>query len=315
MNVLEIIRTSIDRLPDGPHALGLRSVMRHIDAAAGHLARGQDAGDDGAFTDAIYRTNQAFEGSVKEAYRVLTANDPARKTPAEIENYLEKNEVLRERVLVQLRRYRQEWRNPSTHDYNLDFDEDEAFLAIVSVSAFAKVLIDQIAQKLAFDAAADQAPAADHVLKHADSPLSDRLIEAATVVFGPSADGSIDLVKRSEPQLIGALAGYLSSTYGLEVEIEPVIRSGELVARPDMIIGGQDGPTVVELKRYGRRGVSSSADAAQVLSYARAAGIREGILLLFEVGAPAYSVSEHFVGQAATVIVIAPHWPQAALPS
>jgi hypothetical protein len=153
MDILDIIRRTIEALPDGPHLAGLRSVLRHIEAAYKHFSRAQSEGDETGFTDAIYRTNQAFEGSIKEAYRVIEHKDPQRLTPREIEEYFEKNKTFRGRVLAQFTNYRKEWRNPSTHDHNLDFDEDEAFLAIVSVSAFAKLLIDQIAEELSFTAA------------------------------------------------------------------------------------------------------------------------------------------------------------------
>src|SRR4030095_14112291 len=73
--------------------------------------------------------------------------------PNNIENSLQENNVLRPGVLAQLTNYRREWRNPSTHDYRLDFDEDEALLAIVTVSAFAIVLIDQITERISFEQA------------------------------------------------------------------------------------------------------------------------------------------------------------------
>lgn len=60
MDLLELLRRQIDGLADGPHIRGLRSVVRHIEVAEGHLARGLEQKDDTAFTDAIYRTNQAF---------------------------------------------------------------------------------------------------------------------------------------------------------------------------------------------------------------------------------------------------------------
>ncbi len=150
MNIIELIKNQIENLPDGPHLLGLRSVIRHIEAAYRHLSRGQELSDESAFTDAIYRSNQAFEGSIKEAYRVLAEKDPQRKTTFDIEKYLQENNLFKQRVLAQFSNYRTEWRNPATHDYNLDFDEDEAFLAITSVSAFAKLLTNQISEKLAF---------------------------------------------------------------------------------------------------------------------------------------------------------------------
>lgn len=64
------------------------------------------------------------------------------------------NNLLRKKVLDQFTIYRQEWRNPAAHDYTLDFDEDEALIAIVSVTIFAIVLTNQISGKIAFKAAA-----------------------------------------------------------------------------------------------------------------------------------------------------------------
>ena len=43
------------------------------------------------FNDVVYRTNQAFEGALKEAYVVLTGEAAGRKTPNDIEKYLETN--------------------------------------------------------------------------------------------------------------------------------------------------------------------------------------------------------------------------------
>jgi hypothetical protein len=130
---------------------GLRAVLQHVQVAANHLSRGSTTGDDTAFTDAIYRTNRAFEGSLKEAYRILAGRDPANVRPFDIETFFQSNSVLRPRVLDQLSTYRKDWRNPSAHDYKLDFAEDEALLAIVSVCAFAIALIDQIASKVSYE--------------------------------------------------------------------------------------------------------------------------------------------------------------------
>ena len=90
MDLVDTLRTKIDVLGDGDYLPGLRAVLLHIETAFRHLSRGQATDDDTAFTDAIYRTNQAFEGSVKEAYRVLAGHDPAKKRPYEIESYLER---------------------------------------------------------------------------------------------------------------------------------------------------------------------------------------------------------------------------------
>jgi hypothetical protein len=122
MDLLDTLRSKINVLDDGSYISGLKSVLLHIETEFRHLSRGQSTEDETAFTDAIYRTNQAFEGSIKEAYRVLAAQDPARKRPFDIESYPEKNNTFRSRVLNQLTNYRTKWRNPSAHDYKLDFD-------------------------------------------------------------------------------------------------------------------------------------------------------------------------------------------------
>lgn len=157
MNVVEELRRKIHTLPDGDYVVGLRSVLVHLETAFKHLRRGQTQREDQAFTDAIYRCNQAFEGSIKEAYRVLAERQPEQKTSHEIEQYLQDNKVFRQRVLSQFTNYRRQWRNPSTHDYTLSFDPSEAFVALTQVAAFAYVLIDQIAERIAFQQASESA--------------------------------------------------------------------------------------------------------------------------------------------------------------
>jgi hypothetical protein len=65
MDFVDTLRKKIEVLEDGEYVPGLKAVLLHIETAFRHLSRGQDADDETAFTDAIYRTNQAFEGSVK----------------------------------------------------------------------------------------------------------------------------------------------------------------------------------------------------------------------------------------------------------
>src|SRR4051812_28135493 len=105
MDISQIIKDGISALPDGEHQSGLGAVSNHIDVAIGHLHNGRVTSQTHLFTDAVYRCNQAYEGSIKEAYKVLAGLDPGKKTTSQIENYLEKNAVLKPRVLEQLRRY------------------------------------------------------------------------------------------------------------------------------------------------------------------------------------------------------------------
>src|SRR5437764_425266 len=98
MDVQSILASKISKLSSGDHSAGLDAVRLHIDSAVRHFKRGQQDGDETCFTDAIYRCNQAFEGSIKEAYRVLALKNPEKVAPAEIEAFLASGKVLRKRV-------------------------------------------------------------------------------------------------------------------------------------------------------------------------------------------------------------------------
>ena len=247
MDLITILRSRIEGLPEGGYTQGLNAVVQHIEVAVRHLMRGQSTDDDTAFTDAIYRTNQAFEGSLKEAFRVLAARDPANERPFDIENYLQQQSVLRPRVLSQFTNYRKEWRNPSAHDYRLDFDEDEALLAIVTVSAFAIVLIDQITERIAFEQAQETA-ASQSVSDEEFHSLTDRvvnLLEQFTEQFNQTHKDRSDT---RETEVMGALSGFLSSTasdleYYMEVKL-----SSEKSGIADFLLVSDTEKLILEVK-------------------------------------------------------------------
>lgn len=146
MDIAALLREAVNGVPDGDHKAGLLAVVRHVDAAIGHYERAQAFQDDDAFLDSIYRTNQAYEGSLKEAYRVISGKTGNKKRLFDIENFIEESGSFRRLVLQQMKRYRDDYRNPSTHDHKLDFDKNEAILAILSVAAFAKMLAEKITE-------------------------------------------------------------------------------------------------------------------------------------------------------------------------
>ncbi len=283
MDLVDTLRKKIEVLDNGDYVPGLAAVLLHIETAFRHLSRGQDTDDDTAFTDAIYRTNQAFEGSIKEAYRVLADQDPARKRPYDIENYLEQSNTFRSRVLSQLTTYRTEWRNPSTHDYKLDFDENEAFLAIVSVSAFACLLLDQIAERLSFKKSQAEAEAQKAALAAnlADSQNANLLIRATELLAQfclqhlPQSSTS---GKQSESQLIGALHGFLSSAAPELIVQTEVLLDSEKRLRADLLLTRNKEKVIVEIKRWTMKQGFSNA-IGQVETYLAMSGIPNGILL------------------------------------
>ena len=246
MDVENILQEKLASLPAGEHSDGLKAVRLHIQAAIRHYRRGQQ-NDETAFTDAVYRCNQAFEGSIKEAYRVLAAKNPDKISPADIEAFLSSSGVLRERVLAQFTNYRREWRNPSTHDYKLDFDEDEALLAIVSVAVFAIVLCDQIESKLAFFAAQSTAqPVSLQLLPTGD--LLDKVVDAIKRFLesyepNPSASSGIVIYAQTE----GALAGSLSKELSI-AGIKVVQNDTRQKLEVDIVAEGLGDTVAIELK-------------------------------------------------------------------
>ena len=318
MDLLQTIRTDIEAVPDGDHTAGLKSVLHHIEIAYRHLARGQTEGEDSAFNDAIYRTNQAFEGSVKEAYRVLAEKDPSGKTPASIERYLEQKKIFKDRVLSQLKDYRTNWRNPSTHDYNLFFDQDEAFLAIISVSAFAKLLVRQISGYLSFketreivqEAAVRAPPPPSSHGEEADAEIpAVRWVKALILDFlnsnarPVSTEGAKEV--GTETRLLGALAGYISTVVP-ELQVHLDVNVGHGRNRVDMIVMDSETSILIELKRW-RYGESwRDAGVAQMISYLQEGGSRQGVVVFYDVSDTTYIEAGGFSVGDKTVGVIAP---------
>lgn len=280
MDLLQALKSKIESLENGEHSSGLRSVLLHIGTAFRHLARGQSERDDTAFTDAIYRTNQAFEGSIKEAYRVLAGRDPAHVRPFDIENYLEKENIFRARVLAQFTNYRKDWRNPSTHDYKLDFDEGEAFLAIISVSAFACLLIDQISGQLAYLKANRETEVNKVKIRESVAKSGIELLDRVVTLLKEFAKlrDSNSPHPASESQLIGALSGFFAAASpDLVVSVEvglPLYPDRSI----DLVLSDGDARVAVEIKgRYS--GGKEFAGVAQVESYMEISGISSGVLL------------------------------------
>lgn len=286
MDLLIILRSKIDVLKEGDYIPGLRAVLLHIETASRHLLRGQEQEDETAFTDAIYRTNQAFEGSLKEAYRVLAEQNPERKRPFDIENFFEQNSIFRQRVLAQFTNYRTEWRNPSAHDYKLDFDESEAFLAIVSVAAFACLVLDQITEKLSYlqaktEADTKQVEIQERLASVEDSDLLNRTAQILREFSHQQLSFNIDGSKRTEVQVIGQLAGFFASAApDLKVLSEYKIPS-EASAIADFIISDKSSCVVIELKRARSGQQIIDAGVAQVERYMFLSNIKAAILFLF----------------------------------
>jgi hypothetical protein len=282
MNLVEILRSRVADLPDGDYIVGLKAVLQHIEVAESHLERGKAANEETAFTDAIYRTNQAFEGSLKEAYRVLAEKDPAKESPHYIESYFQQHNLLRPRVLAQLTNYRREWRNPSTHDYRLDFDEDEALLAIVTVSVFATVLVDQITERISYNKA--KVVASEHPSPSpAWEPLLEQLYFHLELFVLQFAQTHIDKSEVREVEVLGALAGFLSAA-APELSIATAEFEHDKTKGADFYIESPENERLILELKLRRPTSSSTRDQTtfnQMASYMEATGADQGVLFFY----------------------------------
>jgi len=281
MDLIAILREKIDALEKGEYSAGLHAVLLHVETAYRHLTRGRKDADETAFTDSIYRTNQAFEGSIKEAYRVLAGKDPDRITPYDIESYLDKNNVFRTRVLKQFTNYRTEWRNPSAHDYKLDFDENEAFLAIVSVTAFACLLLDEITEKLSYLKSVAETELKQESAQTRISIPDTNLISAvvgAMQEFARFYEPPQVSPRMSGFEIIGALHGFLTTTLpNVEIMPEAQIDPSRHHAL-DLLIQKNNEVIAVEVKRrYTRKNYETIL--SQLEYYMLIGNIKNGILL------------------------------------
>ncbi len=297
MDLIAILREKIDALENGEYSPGLHAVLLHVETAYRHLTRGRKDADETAFTDAIYRTNQGFEGSIKEAYRVLAGKDPDRITPFDIETYLDKNNIFRTRVLKQFTNYRTEWRNPSAHDYKLDFDENEAFLAIVSVTAFSCLLLDEISEKLSYiKSVAETEPKQEAIknrISHTDANFISTVIGAIqefSKVYEPPQESP----RMSEYQVIGALHGFLQTTLsGVEVIPEAQLDPNRRLAL-DLLLKRDNELIAIETKRHFTNKHYQTI-LSQLEYYMLVGNIKSGILLFLPEKAGNLQVIEHEV--------------------
>lgn len=246
MNILKLIKDQIDEATKLDESLiGLNSVFTHIKRAESLLNLAQAQEDDQYFTDVIYRTNHSYEGILKESFRVLTGKNEDRKTPYQIEKHLLEHELLNERVIELLTNYREKWRNPSTHDHNLFFTYDEAFLAIMSISSFVHVFMTQILEKVYYKK--EKTAVKNELSKiqkgiendYKNFALKDK-VKTILQAFGKRNITKTDEeVRRSrfETEIIGSLTAYIEALdKNIKIDVEPIIKSGNRQLRPDLIL-------------------------------------------------------------------------------
>ncbi|NOU16046.1 MAG: hypothetical protein HOO91_00615 [Bacteroidales bacterium] len=280
MDTIEQIRKQVGLIAEAEQSIYLDAVRLHLERAEYYYLQGDN--DSYFFNDVIYRTNQAFEGALKEAYKVLankTEVEVDRETPFKIEKFFEDNSIFKERVLELFRNYRSEWRNKSTHDYKLFFDESEAFIALTSVSSFVFLLLKQIMEKLAFN-------------KEQENIKKSKLRKEKIAFLLKTKPKSLELITsllsefitthklnngtdKYETEIIGMLNAYLSAFENIKFQVQPNISKG---LRPDYILEVENEKSIIEVKRY-LTVINIEPAINQLLTYLKHSNIEQGILL------------------------------------
>jgi len=293
MDILKLIKNQIDEaLRVDNSLLGLNSVLTHIERAVFLLRRAIETDDEHLYTDVIYRTNHSYEGILKEAYEILTSQKSENKTPYDIENYFLNQTILNERVIELLKNYRQEWRNPSTHDYNLFFTYNEAFLAIMSISSFVHVFMNQIVEKLYYEKEKEAIKGELTKIKKGIENDYDKLafIDKVKSILLAYAKRNVSKtieelrVSRFETEILGSLTGYIESIdRKIKIEVEPIIKTENRRVHPDLILEHNREKLLIELKVTRRDRpfmMNKQIFEDQLLSYLIHTQISQGILFI-----------------------------------
>lgn len=289
MDLLRLINDKCSYFSDTSAIQGLRSVILHIEMAERHFENGKK-GDDYLFTDVIYRSNHAYEGSLKEAYQVLTGKQAERLSPNNIEEEFEKGTILTARVLQLFRNYRQEWRNKSTHDYMLCFSEQEAFLAIVNVCAFFNILLDQMIERKAYDKEKTKLSTSE-IVKQKQTQYESLIEQISSLLvdfpnYALTKSKSVSTPWYFHNERIGMLAAYIdSSDTEIEVITEYSITNEERKLYADMLVRKGESSLLIEIKvATGNVAGLLSAGQNQLSRYMDAADFQNGILYILPKG-------------------------------
>ena len=288
MDLLKLLKEKAEYFSASEEDRGISSVVSHIEIAERHYEVGK-SGDDFLFNDVIYRSNQAFEGALKEAYRIITGSDSIKITPYKIEKYFEQNNVLKERVLQLFTNYRMEWRNKSTHDYKLYFSEQEAFLAIVNISAFINILLDQMVEKKAYDKEVSdlKVKPAPKILKSKEKGLLERaseLLESFSIEVPGKIKGAAS-PRVLEVEVIGSLTAFFNSVAD-DIDVFPEFSiiydvDDNRKYYADFLLQQGKEKLIIEVKNpvHGAQGAIARG-FEQLLSYLTASGVTQGILYI-----------------------------------
>ncbi len=291
MDITNHIREQVLLIRRRTSKIDLSGLIVHLERAEYFYNEGRAKQDDNFFTDVIYRTNQIYEGALREAYNILSESvnekiNKKRINTIDIENYFIKHDILNKRVVMFFGVYRENWRNESTHNYRLFFNESEALMAINTVSSFAYVLINQILEALAFQVEKTKNLNANKLIKQihkSDYSFEDKIISVINAFIAMNKE-IIENDDYREVEIIGLFNGFLNTIAKniFQIRREPVIVASGQELRPDFILNQENNEhAIIEFKS---RRIEKDIDSvrSQMIRYLMLSNINIGVIFYFK---------------------------------
>ena len=144
MDTLTLIKKKLNSIQEKKTLENVKIILNHIAMAEKHFNRAMTEKEPDFFNDAIYRTNQAYEGIIRLAYEKILNKNEKNKSNVEIEESLLKEKIINQRTKDYISLYRKIFRNCSIHNYKIVFLETDVFLAINNVISFLYTLVNQL---------------------------------------------------------------------------------------------------------------------------------------------------------------------------
>ncbi|THB73883.1 MAG: hypothetical protein D6B28_03115 [Gammaproteobacteria bacterium] len=255
--IFEIKRKISEALP-ADFFPGIYTVVSHLQMAEHYWQEAKGSIEEYLFTDAVLRANHAFEAALGEAYKLVCGKDPENLTVKQLYKYLDDQNVFKDKEAQTFHRYLEDWEIPAETDEQLFYSEQEAMLAILNVSAFFFILVEQIIELASYEKAKyflgwDRTEKIRQEIERygdGDKFLLDKIV-ALFRLF--SADLFYIEERENAPaeyEMLGYLRGFLEvSVPELEVEIDKRVELGASHTHLDMLISLNETTVLIETKR------------------------------------------------------------------
>ena len=241
------------------------------------------------YTDVIYRTNQAFDCALYVAYKLLVGEDPKEKSPQGISEYFEGSGLLTDIVLAQLVQYRDQWKKRTSHDQQIFFSQQEALLAIVSVSSFFNVLLDNMLERVAHENEKQELSKVsfsliNEVKNYNELSLPLQIVE----IINKFSHSLIDEMRGSEEsslseyEVLGKLTGFIASIDpAINIETGKIIPIGVSSGRVDLFLEKSGQNVIVELNSASSYPVKRAKEGREkIRNLMLASGIDNGLVFI-----------------------------------